>query len=486
MKTKSFKILLAFVIMLGAVILFNMNTVKATAPNVIMQNPIEEGAYNLYVSEHEVFGTVYVGLGENPFKIYDLSKNTTKLDSLVKSDNYVYESVYIELASNINKVTIKETNTDLEIVSINGTNYAKYDMKVFKKENNSYMPYLRNNFENTQNTTVQYKENSNIISEQNIIFSVDMEEGSYSVLRIVDENNKDIGNRGFQGDPGWFETTYSTAYDYSNGYYKLYTSVNVGDSIVVDKLGTLTYSGIEKPWDDEKDMYVYKKKITDTNIFSKEQDIRLIFEVIDKDTKKGAFNYIGLYIMEETRQTYKVNDETNNVEISLSGVTDSGMSLKADVIDKNDSTYIEMINHISTYDISANFSWINIFAYDIKLVGGSYEGDLILTFDLGAKYNGQIASICHEKADGTHEHFSEKVTNGKVSITVNELSPFMIALKGENATTGNETTGTTDTTNSNEKDETPKTGTIDSINYILPITMMSAVGAVALRRKEEK
>ena len=39
--------------------------------------------------------------------------------------------------------------------------------------------------------------------------------------------------------------------------------------------------------------------------------------------------------------------------------------------------------------------------------------------------------------------------------------------------------------NTNELDNTPKTGTTDIIKYIVPITIVSAIGVVALRKEKE-
>ena len=98
-----------------------------------------------------------------------------------------------------------------------------------------------------------------------------------------------------------------------------------------------------------------------------------------------------------------------------------------------------------------------------------------------------MAYILHKKADGTYERFEEKVQDGKVTITVSELSPFVIAVKEKDQTpTTNNTetkTDTTPTTNKGEKDTTPKTGAIDIIGYVLVATILSSVGIVVLKKK---
>ena len=69
-------------------------------------------------------------------------------------------------------------------------------------------------------------------------------------------------------------------------------------------------------------------------------------------------------------------------------------------------------------------------AYEAKIYG-QYMGQLLLTFRIDPKYNGRTAAILHMKKDGTTETFTRTVMDGKVSITVDELSPFMITIEKE-------------------------------------------------------
>lgn len=477
LKTKA-KLLIALLIMLSAICVFNMNIVNAATPNVILQDEIQEGVFSVTVTPVNDKEGIY--LCYDPFKIYDLSKNTTKLNSLVQNDGYVYQSVYIELESGIDEVTIKENGKKLDIVNIKDSNYAKYDFKALKKENNKYIPI---NYWN--DITIQFKENSQVKSEQQtrISYSDSGENGYLAAIVIVDENGK-TKSLGTQGELGWMDTTISTANDYSDCYYRLVLNVNVGNSITIDGLGTFTYTGMGT-FCEQDGYYYYQMKITDTSILSKAQDTTFAVEVVDINTKKGSYNIIELHVFGETRQTYTANDKSKNIGISLNGATGTGVSLKADTIDESNPTYIEMTN-----SFWSKGNYIVIGAYDIKLTG-KYEGDLVLTFDLGVENNGKKVSILHRKADGTNESFNEVVTNGKVTITVTELSPFLLAYEN---TTGVETetmqdTESTENTNNKtdrKKDDTPKTGTTAGIYFMIPVAIISALGIMAFRRKETK
>lgn len=118
--------------------------------------------------------------------------------------------------------------------------------------------------------------------------------------------------------------------------------------------------------------------------------------------------------------------------------------------------------------------------YELKLTGAtSLQNPIDITFDLGTDYNGQVAYILHKKSNGSYERFEEQIKDGKVTITVSELSPFVIAVKEKTQDPKDETP----TINKGEKDETPKTATIDIIGYVLVTTILSGVGIVTLKKK---
>ena len=112
--------------------------------------------------------------------------------------------------------------------------------------------------------------------------------------------------------------------------------------------------------------------------------------------------------------------------------------------------------------------------------------------DCGNDFN-NIGLFCRDLfcISGLYENFEKEVSNGKVIITVSELSPFVLGIKEDannNSTTTqqptqNNNTTTTPTTNKGEKDNTPKTGTVDIINYVSIATLVSMVGIIVLKKK---
>ena len=129
-----------------------------------------------------------------------------------------------------------------------------------------------------------------------------------------------------------------------------------------------------------------------------------------------------------------------------------------------------------------NKGYTNILgSYELTLEGAdTLVNPIDITFNVGTEYNGKTVYILHQKKNGTYENFEKKVTDGKVTITVSELSPFVLGVKEEITETDNTTTE--ETTNKGEKDETPKTGTIDILGYVLLVSVLSGIGIVALEK----
>ena len=66
-------------------------------------------------------------------------------------------------------------------------------------------------------------------------------------------------------------------------------------------------------------------------------------------------------------------------------------------------------------------------AYEVSVTGEA-QGSFILTFQVGEKHNGRDAIVYHMKEDGEIEAKETVVKDGKITITIDSLSPFMITV----------------------------------------------------------
>ena len=135
---------------------------------------------------------------------------------------------------------------------------------------------------------------------------------------------------------------------------------------------------------------------------------------------------------------------------------------------------VEIERYISTYDVH---------------IDGGYEGHITLTFDVGNQYDGRIVAIKQMLDNGNIETYTVTVKNGEVSVTVDSLSPFVLALLGKvdipAGDLDNEVDLSGNTTNiSSDKIDTTgnTTATGDERNISDPIALMllGAAGLIVL------
>lgn len=70
-------------------------------------------------------------------------------------------------------------------------------------------------------------------------------------------------------------------------------------------------------------------------------------------------------------------------------------------------------------------SYLYILGKDIRLTG-DYSGLLTITLPLGSQYTGKTVSILHARQNASLSTYSETVQEGKVTLTVDSLSPFAV------------------------------------------------------------
>ena len=150
-----------------------------------------------------------------------------------------------------------------------------------------------------------------------------------------------------------------------------------------------------------------------------------------------------------------------------------GVDLSGTTIDESSSIYSEL------KDKMQEKGYENIFgAFELKVVTGDITGGLTLTFNVGSEHNGKKAFVLHQKHDGTIEEFTGIVADGKIKVTVNELSPFMVALGDVVEEESTETVTTTSTSNNAD------TGTTNI--FLCGTVALSAMGGMVYLKKKKQ
>lgn len=151
--------------------------------------------------------------------------------------------------------------------------------------------------------------------------------------------------------------------------------------------------------------------------------------------------------------------------VTISGLLSEGASVSVRKLDSESEDY-------KALSVKAGNDTV-IVCYDIT-VTGTFDGKLSVSITVGEQYNGQKLNIYHKLANGEIEIFKDAVVaNGKVTVEVTELSPFMITVPATVT----------------EPESTPKNPVIsntgDSSVIGLSVAAVACLGAVALLKKKE-
>ena len=136
-----------------------------------------------------------------------------------------------------------------------------------------------------------------------------------------------------------------------------------------------------------------------------------------------------IYSIKDVHLVYYPQENNNDVSEIAEGISvDTEKSITAVINAKEIAEDNENYNKISK-DIKEKGYDTVVKAYELKLIAGEIDEGVDIIFDLGTENNGKEAMILHLKSNGEYEEFKGIVTDGKVKITVYELSPFVVGIK---------------------------------------------------------
>ncbi|MDD4402344.1 MAG: S-layer homology domain-containing protein [Desulfitobacteriaceae bacterium] len=130
---------------------------------------------------------------------------------------------------------------------------------------------------------------------------------------------------------------------------------------------------------------------------------------------------------------------SSHTDNSLSSLTHSATGIRAEgnlsgdievkpLVEAKTGKANELVDPV-TYNelkVSVDKGYTVISAYEVRLTG--HRGNLTLTFPIDAGYNGKSYVVKHRTSSGKIVSYTGTVENGKITIQVTELSPFMITI----------------------------------------------------------
>lgn len=260
--------------------------------------------------------------------------------------------------------------------------------------------------------------------------------------------------------------------DLSKVYLKLSISAYQGESIVLKNgKGTLYYEGRE--YGNSGD-YIYKNKLSNLKI--KENEIaEFSYKLTNGYQMDGHLNVAYRLDPNAVETVVKVEDSTKNEQkvndkVGINYWGDAKFNVVS--VEKNDSIYTRVENEINRKLMNGN-NTLYLDILDIYRVEGNYGGKLTITFNVDKKYNGKYYYITHNTRFGEFESFTGVIEKGKITITVDSLSPFGIAIYEKKPSTS---------TGDRELDNEPATG-INTMSTVITTTLaVITIGALIIAK----
>lgn len=129
---------------------------------------------------------------------------------------------------------------------------------------------------------------------------------------------------------------------------------------------------------------------------------------------------------DKATSTITSNGDKNVPHITVEGIFSDNAALNVKKIPASDDTYKKLKAKVA--------SGMKILgAYDLT-ISGEAKGPFTITFDVGKDYNGRKAIVYHMLDNGEIESKETVVKDGKVVITVDSLSPFMVTVSEKSGT----------------------------------------------------
>lgn len=199
---------------------------------------------------------------------------------------------------------------------------------------------------------------------------------------------------------------------------------------------------------------------------------------------KNASEPLKIRIRKETKPTTNTSavtktDSTTNVKLNAPvGTVPSNTVLEVKAV-KEGTTYNTVKNALATMK--------NFAVYDITLKSNGVtvqpNGNVKISVPVPSDYNKENLTVYRIEDNGNKTEYKVTVEGNYATFETDHFSTYVLAEKKAETKPA---TSTSATTNKGEKDNTPKTGTVESITYIIPVVIISSLGVVTFRKKETK
>lgn len=232
--------------------------------------------------------------------------------------------------------------------------------------------------------------------------------------------------------------------DLKDVYYKLYVEDYQGESIEIENFGTLNYIGIQETdfrndsnFKDTKVVYVYANSLDNLQAYSG--------KTINFVAKNGYTISCSSYTVSsevtekkvssaEMDSVYELGDDLT-IMVSANGIFEA-RALELPSTDPLHKKLLDEFNKRVVIDEEKQEKKkqfvFNLYRYwgESSMLGFDMSIPETVTFTVGSEHDGE-KYVLGRLIMGEYEHFEGEVADGKITITVNGLSSFMLTLIGE-------------------------------------------------------
>ena len=466
LKTKTLKVLVTLGLMLLVVFAFNMNTVNATSlsseelqarldilPDELtlditeMEN--EKGAIEIEKQIKAIWNENNMDMSDVIVEFFggELYSEEDFYKGIVRLENSQGMEKTIKLVYNnttSKDSTIEETIKNMKIES---PKYHEMDLKEFKE--------IQGNNDILKVAEKYYK---NIIKDDTITVKVSSPSGGGGLL-----------DAGMQVRVALFKN--GNLYDIKNmGTEIIIPTINVPETVAEENMNNYIADVIQNHISgseyNEKVVYVKPgNSIAETYVdianIEGAYTVRLRYE----SAEEGNGEYSNLIIVKRTKAATITteNTETNIKLETEEGIVPSNVVLEVAPVTEGTvyNTVKKALSNMKQFKVFA----INLLSNGVKI---QPNGKVKITIPVPAEFNKANLVVYRVEEDGTKTEYSVTVNGETATFETDHFSTYVLAEK---------------TVTDREKDDTPKTGTIDSIYFILPIAVIPLFGIIAFRKK---
>ncbi len=514
MKTKfNFKLLIALGIMLLAVV-FNISTVNATLDLTDINSQIAKEEAKAFNSRFESYAGEILSGSDTKALLNQVKSNNASSEYKVKANKEISEIIITEKygvilkydnEGKVNEVIIGQNIKygEITIISSGGT------LKTTFEPGSGGGPGVIN--ANADYSNCLYA----IAVKSNYGQSIETELGTFT----YNTKYQDLGKMLLEQDNVYVYTCPVKMSDIASQKYKLnlvFSATNIDTN--KDELVNANIDVFRTGYKENANL-----KVGDTNFIVNGKIIQSY--ISEENTFVGyneitntleINNYTGKVVYSNMGGTFKIRkNENSNVEEVCE---DKNININTIIITSTDNkTKIEFVAPIGTVTedtimevtlIDEGRTYNNIkdilsdierfVAFDITLTSNGIviqpSGKVKISIPIPSDYDKTKLAVYRVAEDGTKTEYNTKVEGEFAVIETDHFSTYVLAEKNVTDTEAPKTEETPKVEDTpieeippkGEKDNTPKTGTIETIYYILPVMLLAIVGIVALTKKENK